>query len=174
MRKFWLSIRDQGLRLSALLAIFLLAHTHSVAGQEPAVVRGTVIDDMTDRPVSGVAVTLEAADGARLDHVFTTEAGHFLLSARRPGALRLRASRIGYEDVVTPPYRVAAGDSVQVILRLNVKAALMPPLEVLVHRRAEDPRLAEFVYRKERGMGGIFIDREDPALFVTSRRKAVR
>lgn len=152
-----------------LLSVLPLLPGHALRAQEPAVVWGTVIDDVSERPVAGVAVSFEDEEGERLKQVVTGEGGHFLLRLDSAGAFRFRATRIGYAEVVTSPYWIGLGDSVQVRFRLSVRAERLPPLEVLVHRRKEDPRLADYRYRKERGLSGVFIDREDQALRTASR-----
>lgn len=59
-------------------------------------VRGTLVEEGTDRPIPGAFVILENSAGQALSSSLTGSAGTWLLRAPAPGTYRLRADRIGY------------------------------------------------------------------------------
>jgi hypothetical protein len=77
--------------------------------------------------------------------------------------------RRGPGQALSAPIRIAPGDTLDVILRMNVEAVRLPALEVVSEaRKGFAPRLSEFHYRAERGWGR-FIHREE-----IRRRQPVR
>jgi microcystin degradation protein MlrC len=73
------------------------------AQQEPAVqLQGRVIDDVTLDPVKGATVVLFDSYGVRLARRVTDEHGAFSFEVADRAAARLRAGRIGYQQVTTP------------------------------------------------------------------------
>jgi hypothetical protein len=141
-------------RLALIAAILLTAapaHAQSV--------RGRVLDDSSDQPVQGVLVELRSQRGAPLGTSVTDSLGEFRLNVPQAGIFRLRARRIGYRDVESPGFDVAAGEAVEASL---VIAAASVPLEPLtITSRPEPPRslLLEQVgfYQREHRNSGTFI-----------------
>lgn len=82
------------------------------------VVRGTV-REATQRPVTGVLVTLLDSADTPLGRAFSDSAGEFRLLATRPGTLRLRAQRVGYRPTTTASFVVGAGATVMQTLVLD-------------------------------------------------------
>lgn len=141
----------------------ILALTAAVPGTVGAqgVIIGRVVEDAGDRPVAGATVELKTATGEVLRRTVSGEAGAFLLLVAREGRYRLRAARIGLVDGLSAPIEVYPGDTLRVILRMDIQAVQLPALEVVTHSRmARMGRLAEFQYRAARGFG-TFLTRED-------------
>ncbi|TVR59296.1 MAG: TonB-dependent receptor [Gemmatimonadales bacterium] len=145
-------------------ALPLVAHAKPLQGQTSPVdgaIRGTVIDVATDRPV--VAATVDVLDEAgRIRSRATTGGdGEFLLSRLSPGGFRLRVRALGYTEVVSPRWRVETGEVLTVVLRVHPEAILLAPLEVTARTRTDTPVLQRFYERMDRGVSGVFFDREE-------------
>ncbi len=106
--------------LLAMLAATVLAVplAHAAEAQVGrATVRGLVT--MADgSPVPGIPVTLQPFDGAPLATATTDAAGHFAIVDVAPGAYAVRADGAGL--LAMAPIDVAAGESLRVVLRLQV------------------------------------------------------
>src|SRR4051794_5527580 len=79
----------------ASLVVCGVAHAQSV--------KGTVVDDATKAPVSGVYVTMIDANGVDIGTgVRTDSTGGFIIHAARAGTWRVRTMRIGYAPATSP------------------------------------------------------------------------
>jgi hypothetical protein len=145
-----------------LLAVALLAPAASLPAQAPTFISGRVLDDATDEPVVEATVDLLAPGDRVVRRSVTDEAGVFAVSFRGPGTYWLRATRIGLAESRSAPLQLQPGDTLQVILRMNIQAVALPALEVVADRRAHPvARLEGFHLRARQGLGGGFIHRED-------------
>ena len=152
-----------GLLLTALMPQAVAAQT----------VQGLLLDAVTDQPVSSAEVRLLRANDRdeTAATAVTDDAGRFLLRAPAPGRYRLRARRIGYEPVTTPPFDLLGGDApLEVEVRLSAVAVMLAPLTIVSERAplVESLRLqtAEYYDRKARygreGLGlGEFLEQEE-------------
>ncbi|MCG6989109.1 MAG: carboxypeptidase-like regulatory domain-containing protein, partial [Gemmatimonadetes bacterium] len=84
------------------LVTALLAATPAAAQR----VRGRLVDAGTGEPVPAAEMSLLSGEsGTRVvKRALTTDSGRFVLTAPRPGRYRLKAERIGYRTVVSPPF----------------------------------------------------------------------
>lgn len=119
------------------LAVFMVAVL--TAAPSPGisqVVRGRVLDHVTDAPVSGAAVSLRAEGGVRGSAINTLadSAGYFTLTAPSPGRYRLHAQRIGYQPVTAPPVDLIADEPLDVELRMATSAVPLAPLTITAER----------------------------------------
>ena len=123
--------------------------------------RGSVADQSTARPIAGTLV--EFMDGRTRIRASTTSdvEGNFVLTNLPDGPFRLRVTRIGYVDTTTPYWRIQSGEILSIIVRLNVKAVPLAPLEISTRGRTTSPVLEGFYARMERRIGGTFISRAD-------------
>ena len=87
----------------------LLFPTVFPALAEAQSVRGVVSDRNTSAPLAGVVVLLLDASGVAVGRALSNERGEYRVGALRPGAHRLRALRIGFLPVVTPPFTLQPG-----------------------------------------------------------------
>ncbi len=149
--------------VAAIAGCFWFAHGQPLQAQASPVdgtIRGTVIDVVRDRPVVAATVhVLDEADRIRGEAI-TDEAGQFLLPRLAPGAFRLRVRALGYAEVVSPHWRVESGEVLTVVLRVHPDAILLAPLEVTASSRTDTPVLERFYDRMDRGISGVFFDRQ--------------
>jgi len=130
-----------------------------------------VLDVETGAPVESAMVqVLEEAEGARAVAAAGTDVGgHFVLQVPGPGTFRLRAIRIGYREVTTPPFDLAPEEVLEVEVLLGSEAIPLAPLVVVSPRPARmDLRLhTRGFYERRREWGregsgfGHFLDREE-------------
>jgi hypothetical protein len=98
------------------------------------IVAGRVIDAGNDEPLGGVTLTLLDALAETSRSFVSNDAGEFIIAITAPGNYVLRASRIGYATVETPPIEIGEGEVVEVEVRLDVEAVQLEPLTVVVRR----------------------------------------
>lgn len=142
----------------AILTVFLFTSVWTPSAAQ--VLSGRVLESSSGRPVGDALVSL-VASGRVVSMVESDVMGRFRLQAAAPGRYSLRVHRIGYESVSTESLAVAAGENVDVVLRLWVSAVPLTPL--VVERRAADPARTELERRVENGRQtglGWFITRE--------------
>ncbi len=124
-------------------------------------IRGQVMDETTGEGVPAVQVEfLDPRNRVRASATSDGE-GVFLLPRVPSGSFRLRATRIGYATTATDYGRVEAGEVLTVVLRIHPEAIPLAPLEITSRRRATSPILEGFHFRRERGVGGTFLTRDD-------------
>ncbi len=138
---------------------------------DPQTVHGQLLDADSRQPIlTGEVALLWGESGDRAVFTATTDtAGSFLLRAKQPGWYRLRARRIGYEEVISPPIELGPGGSMEVELVMSASAVPLAPLTVLARAApAGNLRLVTsgFYERRKRwgkeGLGmGHFLDGAD-------------
>lgn len=125
-----------------------------LAGQ---VVEGRVLEDGTDRPVAGAVVELLWNRDRVMARGTTDEDGRFRLRARGRETYRIRAGRIGYETVTTPPFDLIRDDEpFEVEVFLGTEAIPLAPMVVISERpaRVEHLRLhLRGFYDRQRSWG---------------------
>lgn len=123
---------------------------------------GHTVADGDESPIEGVAVTVVSPDGDDLDERFTDSEGRFIVLVQEGlETVRLRAERIGYETVLTPPIDLERYSSINVQVRLAPEAVPMAPLEVVAGQRTDASFMHQgFRQRKELGLGQ-YITREE-------------
>ncbi len=110
------------------LFIALLLQTSAARAKPapaPALVRGKIVADDTNTPISYAAVELHRASDQTLRRAYTDSAGAFEISGVEPGNYMLRAGKTGFvtagykdPDDDTAPLRLAPADTKEVSLRL--------------------------------------------------------
>jgi TonB-dependent starch-binding outer membrane protein SusC len=116
-------VRRTIMPLSAALLLTLGAGP--ALGQDTGVIRGTVVDATTERPLSGVHIAVVGTNRGALSNA----AGEFLLLNVPTGTYTIRAEMIGY-GAGTREVTVRAGEPTQVALRLSVSAVAMDEIIV--------------------------------------------
>jgi hypothetical protein len=140
------------MRLS-LLAV-LCVSLGCAAGLSAQTVRGTVLDESSQRPIPEAQVTLVNSQGLRAGRVVANADGSFSFYVTRPDAYQLRAERLGYRQVTSPFVTLVPGDSVVLELRMASRSVVLAPLTVVAGGDVLRERvLAGFEYRRRRGFG---------------------
>lgn len=125
------------------------------------VIRGTVADSTTSQGVDGAYVIVLDSAGHTVGIGATAADGGFTLNVPAPGRYVLRASRIGYDTVMSAPHDVGPAGEAGLILRLSPRPV---PLDSIT-ARAEDrvPYLVDagFYRRRASRIGGIYLTRKD-------------
>lgn len=137
-----------GLILVVLLAAPLAAHAQAVEGR--------LVDDGTGEAVAQGRVALMRADGRVVGRARTEEDGTFRIAAAAAGVYRIRGERAGYAPSASGIFDLAAGEVVEVDLRLSAAPLQVEPLTITARRLP--PRVAVleqrgFYRRETRGLG---------------------
>lgn len=151
-------IRTLGIGCLLLLASGFWGSSLSAQQPEGVEIQGRVIDNVTGEPVPGATVVALDSYGDRMARRITDQAGEFSLLVQHRAAVRLRAGRLGYQDVTTPFLHFEGRDFFVVQLLLDVDAVLLAPLEVVAHgtRLFRSPTFSEFDLRARSGFGSYF------------------
>jgi hypothetical protein len=134
-----------------------------LGGQTPdsvTTVRGRVLEQGTDAPLRGAAVSLASGpDGTRgIGTRVTGESGDFLFRRVPAGLYRVSVTLLGYTDL-RDTLRVGPESEMELILPLSVSPIPLEPIVVSAERRRPD-HLAGFE-RRRRTLGGTFMDRQE-------------
>lgn len=126
----WSTFRRIWTAGAPLLCIFVA--TMPTAAQT---VRGRLVDITTGEPVAAADMSLlYGASGKKVaKRGLTTDSGSFSFT-NAPGRYRLRAERIGYRTVVSPPFDIVASEPLKVELDISIKAVPLAPLVVVSPR----------------------------------------
>lgn len=137
------------------LTFVLVAAACPVGAQ---VIEGRLLDHATDAPVATGSVELIAPTGAVARRTVTDSLGRFTIHAPIPGRYELRAERIGYRTVTSPPIQLHGTDTIQVDLHIATDVIPLAPLTVTAAPRPpiRQRRLDEFYERQRRGFGTFF------------------
>jgi hypothetical protein len=143
-----------------LCACMLPVTVHAQRNAVISSIRGQVLDTL-GTPVAHALV--EYMDGATRIRAsaLADERGNFVLADVPAGQFRLRATRVGYTKVITPYWRVARGEVLSVVVRLQAEAVVLAPLEITAKTRSESPVLGGFYERADRKLGGVYIMRAE-------------
>jgi hypothetical protein len=94
-------------------------------GARAQTVRGTVLDSLTGAPVRDALVMLIGENGAPLARALSLDGGTYAVAAPQPGRYSIRAKRIGYRAVESPPFVIGEGEvRLHDILAPTVRVAL--------------------------------------------------
>jgi hypothetical protein len=77
------------------------------------IVRGTVVDSASGRPVPGSTVQVTDSSGTRVGTILADADGRFVFRVPRAGRYALRVQRIGYRASATTQFDVAVGETVE-------------------------------------------------------------
>ena len=142
------------------LALLALAVVAPLRAQS---VKGVIVDDSTQLAIEGVLVVLVDDDGRELPRsVRSDSGGAFIVHAHRPGAYRVRATRIGYRPATSDPVSLSIGQVAVVRLRMVTIAQRLVAVRVVERRpmtAAELMSTTGFDLRESKGLG-TFIGKE--------------
>lgn len=145
------------MRTLAILALGLVAAAPAVSAQ---VIHGNLLDANSRVPLTEGVVTLLHDDTAVVQ-VRTDTAGAFTLRIPRRGSYRLRAEQPSYRAATSPAIGLGAQDTVEVEFTLAMDIVVLDPLVVRARTRRLTPMARRFYERKERGVWGTFITRQE-------------
>ena len=98
-------------KVSPLLTVGMLYVFTGASSARAQTVRGTLVEERTDRPIPGAFVILEDSTGQAVSSTLTGSAGTWLLRAPMAGTYRLRADRIGYASYLSDSLVLEEGES---------------------------------------------------------------
>jgi len=112
-------------RRTKLLTVFVSCLAFVPARAQ--VVRGSVVDSATSRPIGDFTVQLIDATGGSVAAALAQPGGRFMLRAPAAGSYRLRVLRIGFRRTETAPFGLGAGETVE-------RTVAMPQISVALTR----------------------------------------
>ncbi len=157
------------------LALLLISYAfQGQADLAAQAIRGTLLEQGTDRPIDVGLVTLFTVDGDSVASVLTDEAGRFLVESPQPGEFLLAASAMGYTSTVASSVFTLTEDGwISLEFRIQLR-----PIElggITVEAQASLIRQPElirngFLERLRRGFGRFItpIDIEKAQVFSTA------
>ncbi len=151
------SVSFRRLRLPLLLtAATFAAGAPSLSAQ---VIRGTVVDAATGDAVAAAYVAILDTGGVAVGGGATGADGRFLLRVPGRGLYRFRASRLGYDGLLTEAVDVGPSADVPLLLRLRTSPVEIPSITVEANRHVA--RLEDVGFYRRRAMGfGHFLTPE--------------
>lgn len=110
-----------------------------VAAPAPAqLVRGTVVDSATLRPISDFTIQLLDSTDTGVAAALAQPEGRFSLRAPAPGRYSLRVLRIGFRRTQTSPFQVGVGETVEQRVRMPQVSVALTGIRVVGRQRCED------------------------------------
>jgi hypothetical protein len=94
------------------------------------IVRGRIVDKVTQAPIQGAFILLVDSAGGQQRGVLSGSSGDFVLEAPGAGRYTLRAERIGYEDTMSDPLDLAVDQVLAYRFEIAVKAVNLAGMEV--------------------------------------------
>lgn len=116
---------------SSHLALLAMLASQPLAAQ---VIRGVTLDASNRAYVPATLVTLLSASGDSAAAAVTDERARFVITPPSPGTYRLRAQRIGFDDVETAELALREGEEVSVEILLGADPIELDPLTVTSRR----------------------------------------
>jgi hypothetical protein len=117
--------------------------------------RGRALTDSTERPIAGVAITIDELGLAAL----SDSLGQFEIAGIRAGSYLVSARKIGF-GAVSARLRFDARDAVDADFLMTRSLQVLPEARVET-KRAVPPKMQEFEERRLSGSGGRFLTQED-------------
>jgi hypothetical protein len=155
--------------LSALCGAALLGAAPAAARGQ--LVRGSVIDRETQRPVVAVSLAVQR-DGKNVAAATTDDAGRFILRLPRPADYVIAVSHIGYRSRLTDLPAAGSAEEITIVIEVSAAALELEPIRV-IGRRPAGARLLDGFYaraaaRRPRN-DGRFLIREDMERMAVSQ-----
>jgi hypothetical protein len=154
------------LRPAALLSFLAAACVLLFApadGHAQTVITGRVLVDGEEAAIPGATVEARDEFGRVRGRAVTDAVGEFRIELRliQGTWMHLHVQRIGFTSATSPRFRFVPDETVHTELRLLVEAVLMAPLTVVARSsRMRAPGIEEFDFRRQRGLAGHFITRQ--------------
>ena len=128
-------IRNCGRKAMLACAAWLAltgATASSIAAQ---VVRGRLLEEGSGAPLAGAMILLADTAGTQVRRTLTNDQGGFSLRAPQAGTFTLRADRIGYASMTSPPLELAPEAAVMYDMVVPVQAITLANIIVEGERR---------------------------------------
>jgi hypothetical protein len=122
--------------VATLVSCLLLAPASQSLGAQ--VVRGSVVDSATSRPIDEFTVQLIDAAGVSVAAALAQPGGRFTLRAPAAGVYRLRVLRIGFRRTDTPAFAIGEGESVERLVAMPLVSVALTGIRVVGDQRCED------------------------------------
>lgn len=134
--------------LSAFAIMLITPGARAQPAARPAVLRGFVLHDSTERPIVGAELTI---DDLRM-RTLTASEGEFRLAAIRPGTYLVSVRALGFQPIVTR-LSFAEGDSLERDFLLVPSPVAIAGVKVTGKADSRNPKIAEFERRRAMGIG---------------------
>lgn len=124
-----------------ILGLLLLAVLSAVAqpGLDAQILRGVVLEEHGENPVSGGIVTVLTLDGRTAAVGMTNEFGRFALRAPVPGEFYVEVKRIGVKRTRFPQFTLKADESPDLSLTVLPLPISQPTVHVTASSTCRDP-----------------------------------
>jgi hypothetical protein len=139
---------------SIATALWLTTSLSTAAAQS---ITGRVVDGDTNTQIAAAEIMLIQIDSS--SRTMSDARGAFRVRAI-PGMWTLRVKALGYDDLITQPLQVAAGEHLSVVVMLTAKPLELPPVTVIARSNRALSALEEFEKRAKRKGFGYFMDRK--------------
>jgi hypothetical protein len=140
---------------AVMRSVGVIAVFPAIAGAQQ--IRGVVVEDSSNRPVTRVRIELLSADSVVRSATVSTANGWFELPVPRGGAYLVRASHEAYRNSGALDIAVGAQEVVTVVMRVSGGPIPIDPL--IVQARSHD-RASGFRERSRKAVYGRFITRD--------------
>jgi hypothetical protein len=124
------------------------------------VVRGTVIDFATGKPIAGALLTLQSQGGQDIEPPVTSDSlGTFAFRTKQFGLLRVSAKGLIHHALTTPPFNVEVEDLLTIEVIMATTHQPVAPIALISRELPQMHRGASFGgfgYRRRRGVSGTF------------------
>ena len=115
-----------------LLTTLLIIAAAPLSAQE---IRGTVMEAGSDQPLPGTQLTVTALDGAVVTSVLTDSTGRFVVPVPADDSVHLRVERMDYAPLESVPVVVAAGEPLELEIRLRPMPIEMGEIKAVARRQ---------------------------------------
>ena len=126
--------RRHAVRFTALVSCLAVGALAPAGAQ---VVRGSVVDSATSRPIGDFTVQLIDSTGAGVAAALALPDGRFSVRAPAAGTYRLRVLRIGFRRTQTPAFSVGAGETVERSVAMPQISVALSSIRVVGLQRCE-------------------------------------
>ncbi len=120
-----------GMRSAGIACLLFCSALSSAAAQ---VVRGRILEELNQQPVTGAWVLLLDQNGRTHARSLTDASGQFLVRAEGAGEFRLRTILIGYRKWESEPLSLAVGQTVVQDVMMGLVRVVLPAMTIEAER----------------------------------------